>query len=165
MALADCYRDRSQLESSKESIRGAIDDETIGIVACPSVTSIPDKIANEIGKFRSAGFKPSDIAIVSVRGQQGGGTFGLERIGTYRLVKADDPSAEDEIVDDTFLRFKGLERPAVIVTDLHLIKEPRNVRMYIALTRVLTAVRIVAPKESFLTDLIFRDLITAKAVH
>jgi hypothetical protein len=129
------------------------------------VTSIPDKIANQIGKFRSAGFKPSDIVIVSVRAQQGGGTFGLDRIGAYRLVKADDPSAEDEIVDDTFLRFKGLERPAVIVTDLHLMKEPRNVRMYIALTRALTAVQIVAPRESFLTDTILKDLITAEAVH
>ena len=165
LALADCYRDKSQLESSKESIRLAIGDETIGIVACPSVTSIPDKIANEIGKFRSAGFKPSDIAIVSVRGQLGGGTFGLDRIGAYRLVKADDPSAENEIIDDTFLRFKGLERPAVIVTDLHLIKEPRKVRIYIALTRALTAVRIVAPRESFLTDPIFKNLITQEVVH
>jgi superfamily I DNA and RNA helicase len=159
LALADCYRDKSRLEASNEAIRRAIDDEAIRMVACPSVSSIPDKIANEIGKFRSAGFKPSDIAIVSVRGQQGGGTFGLERIGAYRLVKADDPSAEDEIVDDTFLRFKGLERPAVIVTDLHLIKEPRNVRMYIALTRALTAVRIVAPQKSFPNDPILKHLI------
>jgi hypothetical protein len=42
----------------------------------------------------------------------------MERIGAYRIVKADDLAAEHEIVDDTFLRFKGLERPAVIVTDL-----------------------------------------------
>lgn len=104
LALADCYRDRSNLEPSKESIRNAIADQTIGIVVCPSVTSIPDKIANEIGKLRSAGFKASDIAIVSVIWQLGGRTFGLDRIGAYRLVKADDPSAENEIVDDTFLK-------------------------------------------------------------
>lgn len=165
LALANCYRDSSQFESSKQSILAAIADETIGSVVCPSVTSIPDRIANEVGRLRSAGFKPSDIAIVSVRGQLGGGTFGLDRIGAYRLVKADDPSAESEIVDDTFLRFKGLERPAVIVADLHLIKEPRDVRMYIALTRALTAVRIVAPRDSFLADPILQHLVTAEVVR
>jgi hypothetical protein len=41
-----------------------------------------------------------------------------ERIGARQLVKADDSAAESEIAEDTFLRFKGLERPALIVTDL-----------------------------------------------
>ena len=80
-------------------------------MACPSESSVPDKIASEIGKFLSSGFKPSDIAVVSVRGQNAARTFGLTRIGAYRLVKADDPKAENEIVDDTFLRFKGLDAP------------------------------------------------------
>jgi hypothetical protein len=134
------------------SIRGAIAEGTIGIVACPSDSSAPDKIATEIGKFLSAGFKPSDIAVVSVRGQNAARTFGLTRIGAYRLVKADDPKARNEIVDDTFLRFKGLERPAVIVTDLNLIHDRREVRMYIAITRALSAVRIVASRNAVLAD-------------
>ena len=100
-----------------------------------------------------------------MRGQLGGGTFGLERVGAYRLVKVDDPAAENEIVDDTFLRFKGLERPAVIVTDLHLIKEPRNVRMYIALTRALTAVRIVAPLPSIQADPVLRHLLNVGVIR
>jgi hypothetical protein len=83
----------------------------------------------------------------------------LSRIGAYRLVAADDPLAESEIVDDTFLRFKGLERPAVIVSDLHLIREPRAVRMYIALTRALAAVRVVAPRESFIRDRVMNELL------
>jgi hypothetical protein len=41
-----------------------------------------------------------------------------ERIGARQLVKADDSAAESEIAEDTFLSFKGLERPALIVTDL-----------------------------------------------
>ena len=76
----------------------------------------------------------------------------MTRIGAYRLVKADDPKAENEIVDDTFLRFKGLERPAVIVTDLNLIHDRREVRMYIAITRALSALRIVAPRDAVLAD-------------
>jgi hypothetical protein len=158
MALADAYRDISTLGSARELIRSAISDGTIGIVACPSETSVPDKIANEIGKFRSAGFRPEDIAIVSVRGQSAARTFGLERIGAYRLVKADDPAAEHEIVDDTFLRFKGLERPAVIVTDLNLIHDRKEIRMYIAITRALTALRIVAPRASIFADSVLKQI-------
>jgi hypothetical protein len=102
--------------------------------------------------LRSAGFRLEDIAIVSVRGQSASRTFGLERIGAYRLVKADDPTAEHEIVDGTFLRFKGLERPAVIVTDLNLVHDRKEIRMYIAITRALTALRIVAPREAIVAD-------------
>jgi hypothetical protein len=158
MALANAYRDRATLDSTAESIRNAIVAETIGIVTCPSDSSVPDKIANEIGKFLSAGFRPSDIAVVSVRGQNAAPTFGLGRIGAYRLVKADDPKAANEIVDDTFLRFKGLERPAVIVTDLNLIHDRGEVRMYIAITRALSALRIVAPRDAINADPILTKL-------
>ncbi len=152
VALANAYRDPATLDGSADSIRSAIAEGIIGIVACPSESSVPDKIASEIGKFLSAGFKPSDIAVVSVRGQNAARTFGLARIGAYRLVKADDPKAENDIVDDTFLRFKGLERPAVIVTDLNLIHDRREVRMYIAITRALSALRIVGPRDAIVAD-------------
>ena len=152
MALANAYRDAGTLDGARDSIRSAIADGTIGIVACPSDSSAPDKIASEIGKFLSAGFKPSDIAVVSVRGQNAARNSGLTRIGAYRLVKADDPRAQNEIIDDTFLRFKGLERPAVIVTDLNLIHDRREVRMYIAITRALSALRIVAPRDAISAD-------------
>jgi len=39
------------------------------------------------------------------------------------------------------------ERPAVIVTDLRLVEDRRDVRMYIALTRAMLTVRVVAPRE------------------
>ncbi len=50
------------------------------------------------------------------------------------------------------MRVKGLERPAVIVTDLNLIHDRREVRMYIAITRALTALRIVSPRDAILKD-------------
>jgi hypothetical protein len=46
-------------------------------------------------------------------------------------------------VADTFLRFKGLERPAVIVTDLGKVTDRFDVRVHIALTRALDVVRVV----------------------
>lgn len=152
IALANRYREAATLESSETIIRDGISNGTIGVVQCPSESSVPDRIANEIGKLRSAGFAPNQIAIISVRGQTGARTFGMDRIGAYRLVKADDPNATREIVDDTFLRFKGLERPAVIVTDLNVIADRREARMYIAITRALTTVRIVAPAEAIRRD-------------
>ncbi len=67
------------------------------------------------------GFAPSDIAIVSLRGQTNPGSlFHLGKLGRHTLVHADDPQMSDHIVADTFLRFKGLERPAVLVTDLRM---------------------------------------------
>jgi hypothetical protein len=159
IALADRYRVAHTLESSETIIREGLSDETIGIVQCPSESSVPDRIANEIGKLRSAGFAPNQIAIISVRGQTGARTFGMDRIGAYRLVKADDPNAAGEIVDDTFLRFKGLERPAVIVTDLNLIPDRRETRMYIAITRALSTVRIVAPANAIRSDPVLASIV------
>jgi len=41
------------------------------------------------------------------------------------------------------IRFKGLERPAIVVTDLRYLKDRLGTRMKIALTRALGVVRIV----------------------
>jgi AAA domain/Nuclease-related domain len=54
MALANCYKNPATLESSLETIREAIANKTIDLVQCPSESAIPDRIANEIGKLRSA---------------------------------------------------------------------------------------------------------------
>lgn len=53
---------------------------------------------------------------------------------------------ESCVVADTFLRFKGLERAAVIVTDLRLVETKREVRMHVALTRALVTARVVAAR-------------------
>lgn len=70
-----------------------------------------------------------------------------QSIGAIPVVRAHDPEMGTQIVADTFLRFKGLERPAVIVTDLRLVTDRADVRMHIALTRALDAVRVVAARE------------------
>lgn len=152
MALAEAYRDRSSVAAVDASVRRAIADKTLEIVLCPSESAVPNKIATEISKLRSAGFGTRDIGIISVRGQHAARMFDLGRLGAYRLVKADDPEAASEIVDDTFLRFKGLERPAMVVTDLNLIRDRREVRMYIAITRALDVLRIVDSSEAIKND-------------
>jgi hypothetical protein len=60
-------------------------------------------------------------------------------------VHADHPEMEERLVADTFLRWKGLERPAIIVADVPAEGLRRfGTRMHIALTRALVAARIVA---------------------
>jgi hypothetical protein len=73
---------------------------------------------------------------------------------------ADDAGITDAVVCDTFLRFKGLERPAVIVTDLGgVANTKREVRMHIALTRALDLVRIVADEVTMGQDPVLSDLV------
>ena len=64
-------------------------------------------------------------------------------IGGHPIVLATDPKAGESIICDTFLRFKGLERPAVIVTDLRLVSDLYEKRMHIAISRALSLLRIV----------------------
>jgi len=111
-------------------------------------------VGDEIGRLIADGLAPSDIAVLSLRGLGAqGGIVHRDRIGSHRVVRADDPAMAQQVVCDTFLRFKGLERPAIIVTDL--VEEghrQRGVRMHIALTRALDVVRIVGAREALAAD-------------
>jgi hypothetical protein len=51
---------------------------------------------------------------------------------------------EQSLVADTFLRWKGLERPVIIVADVDPGVASLGKRMHIALTRALVAARVVA---------------------
>ncbi len=99
-------------------------------------------MTNEI---RRSGVSPEDIAVLTLGGQVKSELFGTEQLGSHRVVPADAPDASEHVVLDTFLRFKGLERPVVLVTELGAGKPFGNeTRMYIALTRATAACRIVA---------------------
>ena len=125
----------------------------LSIVGAPSRSAVLGKIENEIQRLRSEGFAPGDICVLSLRGQKAEDGIGrLQRIGGVPVVRAHDPAMTSNVVADTFLRFKGLERPAVIVTDLRLVTNRADVRMHIALTRALDVVRVVGAKED-LVDL------------
>jgi hypothetical protein len=82
-----------------------------------------------------------------------------EELGGHRIVKATDEDACDNIVYDTFLRFKGLERPVVIVTDLRFVIDNYGVRMNIALTRAMGVVRIVGVEREIEKDEILNKIV------
>src|SRR5262249_4834352 len=129
--------------------------EGIIVRACPSRSSVRTEITEEIRKLRSDGLEPGGIAVLSLRGEREPESIvRAPKLDGGPIVMADDTMAEAHAVVDTFLRFKGLERPAIIITDVHLAldKEDYARRMYIALTRATATVRIVDYRQSLLRD-------------
>jgi hypothetical protein len=144
-------------------LRAALADDTLGVVVCPSATSVPEKIGAEVDRLLAKGMREGDIAIVSLRGQTArDAIFTRDRVAGHALARADAAEMADRLVADSFLRWKGLERPAVIVTDLPDRDLPqRNVRMHVALTRALIAARVIAPRANIERDPILSGLLTA----
>ena len=133
-------------------VKAAVEDNVIKLVGCEE-GKVHDAVGSEISSLLGEGFKGSEIAIISLRGMD------LEenivrrgKIGMHKVVLATDEMACERIVCDTFMRFKGLERPAVVVTDLRYVKDRLGMRMNIALTRALGVVRIVGEKTMLKQD-------------
>ena len=160
-ALADGY---FREPPDAAAIASALSDRTLGIVESPSRSALADKIGAEIDRLLGEGFALRDIAIVSVRGREASDSIcRLTKLGRHELVDTDAPDMNDRLVADSFLRWKGLERPAVIVTDLPDGELPkRAVRMYVALTRSLVAARIAGTKEELRHDPMLRPLLKAR---
>ena len=139
--LDECYSGNCEVD--KHLLQKGLKEGTIRIVTC-SEGRLLKQIEKEINRLLSGGLKPGDIAVLSLRGR--GSKEGITHrsdIGGHPIVLATDPEAEDNIICDTFLRFKGLERPAVIVTDLRLVSNLYEKRMHIAISRALSLLRIV----------------------
>ena len=124
----------------------------IRIVPCSRQTLLK-KVGHEINRFLSSGMDPSQIAVISVRGRAVKDSIThYEKLGGQRVVPASADEAGANIVCDTFLRFKGLERPAIIVTDLRLVSTNYEKRMYIAVSRALNVLSVVGSKETIEQD-------------
>jgi superfamily I DNA and RNA helicase len=125
------------------SVKAAVEDKVIKVVGCEE-GKVHDAVGSEISSLLGEGFKGSEIAVISLRGMDlTENIMHKDKIGAHQVVKATDERASERIVCDTFMRFKGLERPAVVVTDLRYVKDRLGTRMNIALTRALGVVRIV----------------------
>lgn len=154
--LDECYT--GQCEPDQQILRNGLKEEVIRIVTS-SEERLLKQIGKEINRLLSGGLKPSDIAVLSLRGR--GPKEGITHkkdIGGHPVVLATDPKAGKNIVCDTFLRFKGLKRPAVIVTDLRLVSDLYEMRMHIAVSRALSLLRIVGVETEIKKDLILAEL-------
>lgn len=142
--FADQYRPRGHGAPGPDL--SACDD--LRVVRVPSAGVLEERVANEIQKALGAGVAKRDIAVLSLGGQTRTRLCAAKRIGAIDVVRADDPNADEQIIADTFLRFKGLERPWIIVTELSLGTSKYDVRMHVALTRAtLGCVAVATPEE------------------
>lgn len=142
-ALAQKYLGRACDEAA---IAAARREGTLRVVPCPDAAEAARGVGDEIDRLLSQGVALPDIGVVSLRGQTAEGAVHHQAtLGRHSFVHAEDPQMGERLVADTFLRWKGLERPVIIVADV----APGDVksfgtRMHIALSRALVAVRIVA---------------------
>ncbi len=98
------------------------------------------------------GVQPADIAVLSLAGRGRTAICAGDRIGAVPVVRADDPRAAESVVADTFLRFKGLERPWIVVTELERGTSRYDVRMHVALTRATVGCVVVATEGAIAAD-------------
>lgn len=102
------------------------------------------RLAATLDQLIHDGARPEEIAVLSLGGQKRSELQQLSEVGRHRLARCDAPEASRQVVADTFLRFKGLERPFVIVSELESGLDHRfGTRMHIALTRATVGVRIL----------------------
>jgi len=109
-------------------------------------------LSAELDRLLGAGVAPSDIAVLSLAGRAKTRLADGSHIGPHAVVRADDPAAPERLVADTCLRFKGLERPWILVTELEFANVGYDVRMHIALTRATVGCTVVATPEELARD-------------
>ncbi len=146
--LADRYRPRGH--GAPTPLDGSTTELTV--VRIPSAGVLEERVANEIQKAMGAGARPEDIAVVSLAGQTRTQLGRSVKIGRFDVVRADDPRADGNVVADTFLRFKWLERPWVIVVELGQGEKKYETRMHVALTRATVGCVVVGTKEEIEKD-------------
>jgi hypothetical protein len=142
-ALADRYAGKAGDEAA---IRRAVAARELALVPCADPGQTAAQVGRVVDQLRGEGIPFGDIGVVSLRGQtRADAVHHAQRLGQHAFVRADAPGMEDQLVADSFLRWKGLERPVIIVADVDPAQERFGTRMHIALTRALAAARVVAP--------------------
>lgn len=121
------------------------------VVRVDDRASTLDRAKVEVARALRDGARPGDIAILSLRGKSKSVLVQQRRLGDVTLARADAADAGEHVVADTFLRFKGLERPFIIVTELDA-GEKYEVRMHVALTRATLQAVVIATTQDVELD-------------
>jgi hypothetical protein len=132
--------------------RGLAPIGELRVVVVPSASALGDKVALEVQKIISGGACAWDVAVLSLAGQSRSKLAVAAKIGPYGVARADAADTDERIVADTFLRFKGLERPWIVLGELGLGSRRYDVRMHVALTRALVGCVVLATREELDAD-------------
>ena len=154
--LSDCYAGRCERDPGL--LKSAAEEGVIRVITS-SEARLQKQIGKEINRLLSERLRPEQIAVLSLRGRaESQSVVHAPKLGDHVPVPATDPEAGSRLVCDTFLRFKGLERPAVIVTDLRLVGGQYEKRMHIAVSRAVSLLRIVGAEREIRNDSLLRDM-------
>lgn len=126
--------------------------DELRVVQLPSASALEQYVEREIKKALSDGLPASDIAVLTLGGQLRTVLCARDRLGDVPVRRADAADASDHVIADTFLRFKGLERPLVLVVELDRGRHRYDVRMHVALTRATVRCVVLASKEEIDAD-------------
>ncbi len=159
-ALADAYLGK---DLDAAAVQKEMGDGTIKVVISPDSDG-KEMVGREIEALIKAGIPPTDIAVLSMRGIGFAQNIAHEKTLARRPVSLASVEPQDGggIICDTFLRFKGLERPVVILADILTSADKYPVRMNIALSRTMGAVRIVVTANEIENDPILARIALAE---
>jgi hypothetical protein len=157
--LTSRYRCPPDLAAFADSYAtGSLDDvpscseESLQLVALQPGETLEQACDREVRSLLQSGVRPEQIAILSMSGLRSMSLANVRQLGGSDTVRADAPNARSHVVIDTFLRFKGLERPWILLVDIGRGSGDHAVRMHIALTRATVACRIVASPEAIAAE-------------
>lgn len=122
------------------------------VVSAASEAEIAREVERLVLEATREGLSPSDLAVLSLAGRSRARIGIVDKLAGLTACRADAPDAKAHLVADTFLRFKGLERPLVIVCELGLGPQAYDVRMHIALTRATLQCAVVATRAEITAD-------------
>lgn len=160
-ALADLTLGK---EADKTLIHRGVTEGRIKLVPCRNREEIEVAIGAEIRQLTNQDLQRQHIAVLSlVSTRSADCTIASHEAGPYKLALADEERGEgrkEHVTGDSAVRFKGLEREAVIVTDLSGVErsESKN-RLYVALTRARSLLRIVDTENAIKHEPAFRWLL------
>ncbi len=127
-----------------------VDRTELRLVICQGDAAL-ERVAKELERTRS-GASAGDVAILTLAGRDRSELVRRDVVGRHSVVPADHDEAEDQVVADTFLRFKGLERPIVLITEIDPSAYRYDVRMHIALTRASVQAIVICNEEAVRQD-------------
>ena len=161
-ALADAYVDGGWGDGAGrfEAAAQGLADGTSKVVVCgDGEPEAHAAVGREIRAAKKQGFAEREIAVVSLRGMMHpGNVMRNPTLGRCELAQATDLAHRERVVCDTFLRYKGLERPMIIVGDVSPDSSRYPVRMNIAVSRAFGALRIVVSRGELEKDPVLKRL-------
>ena len=147
-AFADQYRPAggSPISSAERP-----SSNELRVISVPDEGGLVERLGREVKTALADGARPAQIAVLSLRGQTKSELLKQRALGGVTAARADAANAATSLVVDTFLRFKGLERPLVFVTELD-VGDKYDVRMHLAMTRATVRATVVGTAGQISSD-------------